>query len=285
MKMQVNAGLHADVPTLTALCELGMPLSYIALNAVALSGRTDVLKHLLAKQQCAVPIKLSRYAARSGNLDMLRCLKTDSWCAFNCSTCAGAAEGGHLAVLKYVRSEGCEWDVASIACYAAKSGSIEAVEWLRQQQDIVIDAEVLAWAAGAGQTATCAHLRSTGCDWDTAACSEAALHGHLDTLRWLREHGCPWHVSDVCDNAAANGFPDVLDYVIEQGEVLDADVLTDALNWAGAFNRLETAQWLRQRGAEWPAVLGGGDDPELQPWRGESLAWARANGCTSPVSL
>jgi hypothetical protein len=212
-------------------------------------------------------------------------LKKDSWCVFTYSTCEGAAEGGHLAVLKYVRNEGCEWDVTSIACYAAKSGSIEVVEWLRQQQDIEIVVGVLIWAAAAGQTAMCAYLHSAGFDWDTDACNEAALHGHLDTLRWLREHGCPWDVSEVCNNAAANGFPDIFDYIIERGEALDAALLTDALNWAGAYNQLRAAQWLRQHEANWPAMLGEGEDPQLQPWSGESLAWARAEGCTSPVSL
>jgi hypothetical protein len=70
-----------------------------------------------------------------------------------------------------------------------------------------------------------------------------------------------------------------LAFVIKQGEVLDAELLTDALNTAGAGNKLQAAQWLRQLGAQWPAVLKHG----AQQWSGESLAWARAEGCTSPV--
>jgi hypothetical protein len=58
----------------------------------------------------------------------------------------------------------------------------------------------------------------------------------------------------VCVAAATNGFTDILDYLINDGEALDADLLTDALNGAGSNSKLQAAQWLRQRGAQWPAV-------------------------------
>jgi hypothetical protein len=62
--------------------------------------------------------------------------------------------------------------------------------------------------------------------------------------------------------------------------VLSAELLTSALNAAGAGGRLQVAQWLRQHGAEWPIVLRAG----RMRWTGESLAWARAEGCTSPTT-
>jgi hypothetical protein len=68
-------------------------------------------------------------------------------------------------------------------------------------------------------------------------------------------------VQDVCIDASRNGHTDVLDYVIEQGEVLDAELLTYALKIAGAYNQLQAAQWLRQHGAEWPTVLSHGIAP------------------------
>jgi hypothetical protein len=57
-------------------------------------------------------------------------------------------------------------------------------------------------------------------------------------------------------HAANAGSIDILDLLREQGEVLDAELLTDALNNAGASGQLQAAQWLRQHGAEWPVVLG-----------------------------
>jgi hypothetical protein len=53
------------------------------------------------------------------------------------------------------------------------------------------------------------------------------------------------------------------------------------LNAAGAYSRLEAAQWLRQQGAEWPTVLQYHDHPVVITWHGRTLDWARSEGCTS----
>jgi hypothetical protein len=63
--------------------------------------------------------------------------------------------------------------------------------------------------------------------------------------------------------------------------MLNAELLTDALKLAGSRNKLLAAQWLRQHDAQWPAVLRHG----AQQWFGDTLVWARAEGCTSPVTL
>jgi hypothetical protein len=280
-KFRGIAGFYAHAQTLATLFELGMVLTEGVVNAAALSGRLDILQHIITQQQCPRPGKLSYYAARSGNISMLNWLKAQSLCAFNDDTCAGAAEGGHLAALQHIRSEGCSWKEDSIACDAARGGNIEVLDWLRQQQGIDIDATVMMMAAFGGQTAMFQHLRSIGCSWDAEACDQAADFGHLDTLRWLREHGCPWDVRSVCLNEALCGFTDILDYIMEQGEVLDEELLTKALNMAGAFYQLQAAQWLRQHGAQWPVLLGYGDH-DARHWKPAALAWAR---CTSQIKL
>jgi hypothetical protein len=167
---------------------------------------------------------------------------------------------------------------------------VEVVEWLRQQQGIELDANAMAWAAGAGQIAMCKHLRSVGCEWHINACTEAIKYGECNTLSWLRENGCPWDVTQVCMKAARYGRTSILDYILGQGEVFSANLLTDALNCAAASCSLAAAQWLRQHGAEWPAVLSYDieyDDvePDVRQWSGAILTWARAEGCTSPTTL
>eukprot|EP00953_Heterococcus_sp_UTEX-ZZ885_P021905 12184-Heterococcus_DN1.PRE.2 len=259
--LQQSAGLHADMPTLAVLRDLGLPLSYSVTQAVALSGRLEILQYVVDEQWCPKSNLLGYYAARSG-----------------------AARAGHLAALQHLRSEGCAWDAHYIACYAAESGSIELVEWIRQQQGIDINARVMAAAARADQTAMCEHLRSTGCQWDATACTAATKTGAISTLRWLREHGCPWLVRDVLREAADRGFTDALDYVLQQGEVLDAELVTAALNRAGTAGKLQVAQWLRQHGAEWPAVLGYTEPTYIEHWSDEVLAWARLEGCASPTA-
>jgi hypothetical protein len=278
-QLQLIAGVLAGIETLAALRELGMPLSERVVEGVALSGRINVLQHLLTEQQCPKPIELSYSAARKGSISMLKWLRTQSWCYFTTRTCTGAALGGHLAALKHLRSEGCGWNKDYIACYAASSGSIEVVEWLRQQ-GIQINAEVFVWAAGASQIAMCEHLRRTGCEWDSDACRKAADRGRLDTQRWLREHMFPWDLREVCLGASFNGYTDIFDYIIEQGEVLSEWELAYCLNRAGSRGKMDTAQWLRQHGAAWPDVLG---LSEQYQWSADMLALARAEGCTSPT--
>jgi hypothetical protein len=88
----------------------------------------------------------------------------------------------------------------------------------------------------------------------------------------------------VCTGAACGGYPDIFDYVIEQGGVLDAELLKHALNLAGVHNRLQAAQWLREHGAQWPAVLSHTVLFCTMQWSVEMIAWARAEGCTSPTT-
>jgi hypothetical protein len=164
MHMQVIAGGYADTQTMAALRELGMPLSESVILAVGLSGRLNILQHLLIEQLCPKHNNLSHYAARSGNISMLNWLRAQGWCVFDQSTCTGAARGGHLAALKHLRSEGCAWRAGSIAHNATNSGSIDTVEWL-QQQSIDFDADAMAEAAGDGHTVCviiCAVLGASG---------------------------------------------------------------------------------------------------------------------------
>jgi hypothetical protein len=283
--VQWIAGLHADLDTLATLRELGMPLSGVVIQAVAFSGRLAVLQQLLSNQHCPRPPDLSQNAAQSGNISMLKWLRAESWCVLDEKACAAAARAGQLATLQYLCSIGCKLRGDRTAIDAAIGGSIEVVDWLQQQQGIVFDKAAMAMAAGKGQTALCQHLFSIGCELHHFACLQAVVGGAMDTLRWLRDNGCPWNVNEVCEDAARKGNTNILDYVIEQGEVLDAELLTDALNNAAANNQLQTAQWLRQHGAQWPAVLSYGLFPLKCQWSGDVLAWARAEGCTSPMSV
>jgi hypothetical protein len=281
--LQLIAGLHADIETLTALRELGMPLNDTVVEAAALSGRFNILQHLLTEQRCPVTDTLSHYAARSGSIPMLQWLRSDTQCVFDEYTCDGAAITGQLAALQHLRSKGCDWNDESIPCYAAASGSMELVEWLLQQDDIEFDAEALAFAVGVGQSAMVERLRATGCEWDEEFCRQAVIHRAIDTLRWLREQGCPWDVTELYELAACNNQTDILAYVAEQGELPDAGAMAVALNCAGTFDQLQAAQLIKQHGAEWPAVLGyskhGAPMAHTQQWHGETLAWARAQGC------
>eukprot|EP00953_Heterococcus_sp_UTEX-ZZ885_P016771 9409-Heterococcus_DN1.PRE.3 len=76
--------------------------------------------------------------------------------------------------------------------------------------------------------------------------------------------------SDAATEAAYAGH--------QRGFLTSTALLTQTLDVDACHNKLAAAQWLREQGAEWPTAL------SLRYWKGEVLAWARAEGCTTPIS-
>jgi hypothetical protein len=168
------------------------------------------------------------------------------------------ARSNELAVVQFLRDQGCPWGEC-----------------------------VYCIAAARGHAAICAYLHVARCTWSDIICNEAAINGHSSTLRLLHELGCPWCVDSIYLSAAHGGGIDAMVYVQQQGIVFTAAILTDMLNTAGTYRQLAAAKWLRQQGAEWPVVLAlqrstwlGG----MLAWAGDTLEWARAEGCMLPVA-
>jgi hypothetical protein len=168
------------------------------------------------------------------------------------ATMEGAARCNKLAVVQFLHTLGCPWDT-----------------------------RVFNAAAARGDIALCAYLRSEQCPWTEKTCDKAILKGHVSTLSWLREHGCPWNLGMSHLYAAQGGSIDMMVYVQQQRVVFTAQMLTHMLKIAGVHNKLAAAKWLRHEGAAWPNEL----SYWRQPWSGDVLEWARAEGCTAPVQL
>jgi hypothetical protein len=84
--------------------------------------------------------------------------------------------------------------------------------------------------------------------------------------------------------AASENCPKVIYYIMHQADVLiDAELLTKALNYAGVRSQLQAALALVIHGAQWPAVLGHHEFTYKEYWFNETLAFARLLGGTSPV--
>jgi hypothetical protein len=166
-------------------------------------------------------------------------------------TMEGAVRCNELAVVQFLRAEGCPWGLDMYCAVASR-----------------------------GHTDLCAYLYAAQCPLDagTAACDCAAMEGHSGTLRWLREHDFPWQADGLPLLAARGDSVDTMVALQQLGIVFDAELLTDMLNVAGVHSKLVVAKWLRQQGAEWPDVL-----QWTEAWAGDALAWARAEGCTSPT--
>jgi hypothetical protein len=134
-----------------------------------------------------------------------------------------------------------------------------------------------------GHVAVCEYLLAQQCPCDADTCTAAALQGQLGTLQWLIEHGCAHDADALWLTAAGRGHITVLSYLQQIALVAAPADVSKALFMAGAHSHLATAQWLREHGAEWPAVLSMEVNGEEQQWEGAVLEWARAEGCTSPL--
>jgi hypothetical protein len=152
------------------------------------------------------------------------------------------------------------------------------MRWLHEQ-GITFSATTMQNAARQGWLELVQYLCAEGCPWDDSVTTATCEIGQLDTLRWLLQQGCPMNVRICCFTAAARGSTDSLEFLQGAEPTTYVPLLQMMLAVAGACGQLETAQQLRQQGAEWPPVLSIYD----KHWTSEVLAWARAEGCTSPV--
>jgi hypothetical protein len=251
---QHAAGMHAGIGALAAAHELGMRF----------------------------PTTVAEGAARCNTLSVLQYLHAEG-CPWHPTVCASLAKRGDFEALRWVRENGCVWYDFCIVSDAASSGNIEMTAWVKEQVRLPYRADSMSAAAGSCQTAMCQFLYAEQCPWSEYACLAAAYGGHVDTLRWLREQGCPWIEKDTAQRAAEGGSVDMMLYLRQAGIEFDAELLKAMLNVAGAYNKLAAAQWLRQQGAEWPPVLLYRCYNTDLRWQGDTLQWAREEGCDPPT--
>jgi hypothetical protein len=202
-------------------------------------------------------------------------------CSWDRSVSAAAEERSNLEILRWLLEHGCSWARSDSLRFAASSGNVETTVWVKRQPGVHCDEFTMYTPAALGFTAVCECLHAEQCLWESVVCDAAARSGHVDTLRWLHEHGCPWDTESVCVLAAESGSLDVMMYLQQEGLMDSPEVLTRMLNRAGEYNHLAAAQWLRQQGAEWPDEFG---NPWTGYWFEEVLDWARAVGRTSPAA-
>jgi hypothetical protein len=120
---------------------------------------------------------------------------------------------------------------------------------------------------------------ANGCPRQRAAtCETLARGGHLEVLKWAREHSCEWD-EWTCARAAAGGYLEVLRWAREHGcpwnEVLE-DEETDCCAQAAQFGHLEVLKWLREHNCPWDSFTCA---LAAQGGHLEVLRWARVRHC------
>jgi hypothetical protein len=270
-----TAARHGHLPTLQWLHQQGCPWERDEIFGDAAEvGDIEMLVYL-KQQGCAFNKVTMTDAAWKGQLAVCQFLLAEQ-CPCDAEACAEAAAGGYLETVRLLHESGCPWEADSICERTAQSGNVELLRYLNEQ-GCVFTAAVMSTAALWGHTQACKYLHDEQCAWDATACRNAMRAGHVDTLRYLHEQGCPWDLQAARAAAAKQGHVATITYALSAAPAASAAQLTELLNAAGSRNRLAAAQWLRQQGAEWPAVL----RYEWRSWSSSTLQWARNEGCTS----
>jgi hypothetical protein len=108
-----------------------------------------------------------------------------------------------------------------IAKQAAKGGAVECLEWLWENNDAGLlkpsaERMLTAEAAAHGRLEALKWLRDRGVQWNEWTCTRAAAGGHLDVIQYARTRGCPWD-ENVIRRARVLGKSDVEAWAIENG--------------------------------------------------------------------
>jgi hypothetical protein len=163
--------------------------------------------------------------------------------------------------------------------YAAAAGRLDVLQLLHTDQGVQLPADVGGCASFHARKDVLRWLQEVGSAFNERTATGAASGGHAAVLLWLIWQGCPLIEREMCGYAAGHGHLNILCFLQEHGLLAAQQHLSEALQVAGAYGELAVAQWLRLQDVEWPAVL----KCNNKPWQGEVLAWARAEGCTSPT--
>lgn len=205
----------------------GYPKSTHGLNMAALGGHYECVEFCLAENAKA-PVgwdptrsHAAEYAAKGGHIDILRLLQ-EHGVPWTDKTALNAAVGGDVDCFRWLVNKGCPWDREACFEAAAIEGHVPLVRWFLNvlndtEAERYFDGGLLTELAYTGKTEMLqlAHeINDLNEHNDGYLCENAASGGHLDTLKWLHQIGCPLGGS-IVEQAAGGGHLHVLDWLWE----------------------------------------------------------------------
>jgi hypothetical protein len=155
--------------------------------------------------------------------------------------CWRVAQTNKLELLKWAREEKkCEWDDRTIHA-AAKQGNLEMVKYCVANR-CTVTADACAFAALEGHLECLKYLREEAkAPWDLRTASRAAENGHLHILEYLVERKYDQYHEWACQFAAKYGHLDCLKYLHETAK---APWTSWAVFEAHENNQTECVQYL-----------------------------------------
>jgi hypothetical protein len=292
----------------------GVPRQITMIQTLAEGGNLDMLRYLFGKfswlDSEASAMTAARGASEKGHLHVLQWFhEKDKDFISDHRVAEQVTFHGHLNILRWLADDDIEHllPLSNDQNVAALSGSVEALKFLQEKTHPQFDQTVFAAAAESGSIDMLKYCHENNCPfdsrsyhdafenkdkatvlqtlkwlsrhefpWDEKVCELAAKTGNLCALKFARSEGCPWNAEETVKFAAMSGSIDILEYCLQNGCELSADLCTYSVLKENNPNALDTLQWLRQRSCPW-------DDKTCQYAvtynNYDAFVWARNNGC------
>jgi hypothetical protein len=191
--LERSAGKHADLQTLAAAYGHGLRLIDTVMSGAIMSGRVEVVRHLLTDRRRLLPKHAGEIAGVSGSIEMLKYLRKRG-CELGAVTVSTVAAHGHLPALKYLLKVGCNWWKDSILNAAAKGGNVDMVKWLLQRKGVMMTSTaVMTLQVQVTQLCalTCAHRRAPGTQLPATGLLVASTTAHCSGCTPAAVHTMP----------------------------------------------------------------------------------------------
>jgi len=155
--------------------------------------------------------KLVRRSSRAG--DLKKGFKIEEMSSI--STLEVAWENKSLWTIAWREATFCRDE--SWFCYrVAQTNKLELLKWAREEKKCEWDGATIRTAAEKGNLEMIKYCVAKKCPINRWACAEAAVNGHLECLKYLREEAkAPWDY-DTAEWAAKNGHLHILEYLVER---------------------------------------------------------------------
>jgi hypothetical protein len=267
----------------------------VVINA-SRNGHTHILKYLLENNVVCASEKFKNGISQT--VEYCRLVKKettlvsddDSWLE---AACVYSAGGGRLEQLMWLHSLHSAFSPEEMIM-ASAHGHIDVLEWLFSNncQYTIKDSHHwsrngLVMAAKNNRIGVLGWYRSKNCEWHSFVAQTAAKHGHVESLKYLVENGCPVNAFVAC--AAAHAVPDIRDrtkdklwnakrmemlkFLKEHGAVR---FMATTCASAAQSGDLELLKWLRLQGCQWNTRV---CTDAASHGHLKLLKWARENGC------
>ncbi len=142
-----------------------------------------------------------------------------------------------------------DWDVEwsgeeEFFCWrVAQTNKLELLKWAREEKKCKWNGRTIEAAVKQGNMEMVKYCVANECPICVSACENAAEHGHLECLKYLREEAkAPWDVGTAYV-AAGNGHLHILEYLVER-KYDKYDVLT--CEWAAMNGQLDCLKYLHE---------------------------------------